>query len=403
VDPTLELLTGDRAQDVLAAALGSAGGELVEWRASQVDHRPGSYTTVAYSTVVRWGDVVQAETLAASSGLWNGTDAPPGVLVLGDGEHQVAVWRFPVDPALPALAEACDATAVAGLLRSLGVSGAAADAQSVRLTIRSYRPRRRAVVEVQAGPLRLFLKVLRPPAVADMHRRHRLLHDAGLPVPRSLGWTDDGLLVLEAISGLSMRRQLLDGAAVPPGRVLTRLLDLLPSRAMELPMHEAWADNAEHYARVVGDAVPDERARASQLAGRIHHGLAGRPAEVPTHGDFYDGQLLLRGDRVSGLLDVDIVGPGRREDDLACLLAHTEVLALTGRGKERHIRGSLAVWLASFQADVDPVELRLRTAGVLMSLATGPHRVQERGWRRGTTVRLDAVERWVASADAVSC
>jgi aminoglycoside phosphotransferase (APT) family kinase protein len=255
---------------------------------------------------------------------------------------------------------------------------------------------------VQAGPLRLFLKVLRPPSVADMHRRHRLLHDAGLPVPRSLGWTDDGLLVLEAISGLSMRRQLLHGAPMPAGRHLTRLLDRLPAQAMELPMREAWADNAEHYARVVGDAVPDERDRASQLASRIRIGLAGHRAEVPTHGDFYEGQLLVHGQAVTGLLDVDTVGPGRRADDLACLLAHAETLALVSDGKEGHIRGCLATWLASFQAEVDPVELRLRTAGVLMSLATGPHRVQERGWRRGTTVRVDAVERWVTSAESLS-
>ena len=34
-------------------------GELVDWRVRQVDHRPGSTTTVAYRATVRWDGVEQ--------------------------------------------------------------------------------------------------------------------------------------------------------------------------------------------------------------------------------------------------------------------------------------------------------------------------------------------------------
>ena len=52
-------------------------------------------------------------------------------------------------------------------------------------------------------------------------------------------------------------------------------------------------------------------------------------------------------------------------------------------------------WLGAFERVVDPYDLRHRVAGVLLSLATGPHRVQELGWQVATARRLDLVERWL--------
>ena len=44
------------------------------------------------------------------------------------------------------------------------------------------------------------------------------------------------------------------------------------------------------------------------------------------------------------------------------------------------------------QAIVDPVELRLRSAAVAVSLATGPYRGQEPAWPRETRTILDVAE-----------
>ncbi|WP_461021954.1 phosphotransferase [Thalassiella azotivora] len=400
-DGGLALLTGPDAGDLLAAAVASDGGEVLGWRARQVDHRPGGSTTVSYRARVRWPDGERFETLAATTGVPEPATLPDGVLVVGAGDRRVAVWRFPVDPGLPALAAASEPRGVAALLASVGLPGEPAGAD-VEVQVRSYRPRRRAVLEARSAAGRLFLKVVRPSAVENLHRRHVLLHDAGVPVPRSLAWTEQGLLVLQALPGTGMRERMRTGGALPAGRDLLAVLDALPAAVLELPRRTPWAEHAAHYARVVGAAVPHEAPRATQLADRVAAGLDGVPADEPTHGDFYEAQLLLDGARVSGLLDVDTAGPGRRADDLACLLAHAQVLALVDGDQSERLHAVSGLWLRDADRAVDPVELRYRVAGVLMSLATGPHRVQERGWVEGTRARLDLVERWVDAATATA-
>jgi hypothetical protein len=390
------LLTGPDAGELLGAAVATAGGELVRWRVRQVDHRPGSSVTAAYAARVRWADREQDETLGASTGMAPVADRSdaPGVLTLSDGAREVAVWRFPLDPGLPGLAAACDPVAVAALLARFG---AAAGPQDVRLRMRAYRPRRRAVVQADVPGGRLYLKVLRPHRARDLHERHRLLHAAGVPVPRSLGWTEDGVVVLEALLGDPMRDRVLTAGPVPSGRALVDLVGSLPREVLDLPRRRSWSEGADHYAAVVAGAVPDQAERVRDLAAAVRAGT-GQPPDEPCHGDLYEAQLLLDGPRVSGVLDVDSVGPGRRADDLACLLAHLHVLELMRPGRADRLRGVRADWLAAADAALDPVEVRTRTAGVLLSLATGPHRVQEDGWPAATRTRLDAVEQWLEGA-----
>ena len=106
----------------------------------------------------------------------------------------------------------------------------------------------------------------------------------------------------------------------------------------------------------------------------------------------------MRGRAITGLLDVDTVGPGSRSDDLACALAHLSVLTLMWSGAAPAVRQLGARWLTAFERTVDPHDLRHRVAGVLLSLATGPHRVQETGWQLATVRRLDLVEHWLTTA-----
>jgi hypothetical protein len=385
----LELLTGPGAAHVLAAAVQVGGGELVSSLPRQVVHQPGRGTTVAYRSRVRWPDgEVKDETLAACTG-----DAPAGALVLGDGADRVAVWRFPHDPELPGLAVACDEAAVASVLDETGLGGG-----PVRLRTRAYRPRRRAVVEAVGPTGRLFIKVVRPDRVEALHDRHRLLVRSGIPAPQSLGWTPQGILVLEALPGRTLRQALRTRTTpIPRGGDILALLDRLPEELAQGTPRQSWIDKAPHYAAVIGAALPTEAARAARLAEALA-ARAGRAWPGPVHGDFYESQLLVDRGRICGLLDVDTAAPGDRLDDLACLLGHLSVLAQIDRDRARIINRAGASYLRAFEAVVCPAELSRRVAAVVLSLATGSHRVQERAWPATTRRRLELAETWLATA-----
>jgi hypothetical protein len=47
---------------------------------------------------------------------------------------------------------------------------------------------------------------------------------------------------------------------------------------------------------------------------------------------------------------------------------------------------------------VDPADLRRRTAAVVLSLATGPFRVQSADWPEATAQRVSLASKWVMSA-----
>jgi hypothetical protein len=151
----LDLLTGADAGAALTIGVAAAGGNLLSWRPRLVQECRGG-AVAAYAVKVRWPDGrVRDETFAATT-----ARAPDGALVLDGGDAHIALWRFPHDPDLPGLAAAADAQAVARLLGDLGLG-----AGPVRLTVRAYRPRRRAVIEATGPAGRLFVKAVRPDRV----------------------------------------------------------------------------------------------------------------------------------------------------------------------------------------------------------------------------------------------
>ncbi|MGH9243358.1 MAG: phosphotransferase [Acidimicrobiales bacterium] len=389
----LALLTGPDAGGLLAAAAAAAGGEVVSWRTRQVTARLRRGCTASYSAKLRWPDGrVTDETLAASTG-----DRPAGALLLDDGDDEVAVWRFPFDPDLPGLPVACDEEAVVDLFRELGFGGG-----PVRIRVRAYRPRRRAVIEAVGPRGRVFVKAVRPHRVEPLHHRHRLLVVSGMPTPQSLGWTSSGLLMLQALPGRTLRHALRSRAVpVPTGAEIVAMLDRMPGEIADGDARPSWLARVGHYAAIVAAGLPDQADRAIQI-GEAIAGEAGTGPTVPVHGDFYENQLLVDGGRIAGVLDIDTAGPGERLDDLACLLAHLSVLAQLEPRRASATNRLGARYLCAFERVVDPVDLRYRIAAVVVSLATGPHRVQERRWPAATRRRLDLAERWLASARAAA-
>ncbi|GAB2570765.1 hypothetical protein GCM10027269_27740 [Kribbella endophytica] len=387
----LELLTGPTAGEILAAAVEAAGGELIEWRSTEVAHHAET-ATVAYRVTVSSAGAVSEEVFGATAG----GQVPAGVTVVGDAETQIGVWSAANDPRLPGLRSAMDPVAVSSLFARCGLGD-----HPVSVKLRAYRPLRRAVVEA-VGPLgRLFLKVVPTDQGQALHDRHRLLNGAGVPAPRSLGWTDDGLVVLEALGGRTLRSALRSGHVGTDPAELTRMLDRLPAELLEAPRRTSWLERTAYYARSVAHVVPELGSWPTDLSSAIvAEGIIG--PTVPVHGDFYEAQVHVdRSGAIVGLLDVDTAGPGDRLDDLACLVGHLSVLAQVLPAHTESIDGLAEHCLSTFDRQVDPGQLRLRIASVVLSLATGPHRVQDADWQQATRERVALAERWYDAAHRV--
>lgn len=382
----LQLLLGADAGGILGAAADAAGGTLRTWAPRQVTHQPNRSTVVQYRADIDWpGGATSSDTIVAATG----ERIPTGAAVLDDGTTRVAVWRWPSDPSLPGLSAALDRNRVAGLLDDLGVDGG-----TVQLHPRAYRPGRRAVIEAIGRRGRLFIKVVRPHTVEALHDTHRSLA-ARLPVPDSLGWTGDGILVLPALPGRTLRDVLRSAKLTPPRPpAIDALLDRLPADLARGPRRRDLFASADHHGSVIAETLPTLRAPVDALLADLHGAPRTGHDVVAVHGDLYEAQLLVGRDGFTGLLDVDTAAAGHRVDDIANLCAHLSVLALvTDRPKLVKRYGATVV--AHAETRFDRTDLRARIAAAVVGLATGPFRVLEANWPLATTRRLELARTWL--------
>jgi hypothetical protein len=286
---------------------------------------------------------------------------------------------------------------MAGILTEHDVLGRPVAAHEVSLRMIGYRPRRRAVlrVDVEPEPVVLYCKVLRERLFGDVVRRHELLLAAGVPAPRIAATTDDALLLLHNLDGRPLAKAVFDETDPCTAEDLIHLLDAMPMSVTKLERRPPWTDAVQHYSQMVAAAVPSATDKLAWLTDQIAEGLASVPlGNDPTHGDFHEGQVHVSGGRIVGILDVDTVGPGRRADDLACLIAHLSTIQRMNPAQEAKVHRLIRTWVPVFDTRVDPLELRLRAAAVIISLATGPFRGQEPEWEWETL-------RMIASAEAL--
>lgn len=387
------LLTSDDVGSLLAAAVQHAGGTLVSWALDHVDANPAQSTTATYSALVDWPYGRREELLGVSARASGPADTDTAAEIFADGEREVAVWIYPQDPDLPGLARAAYAESMAELANSTGIFSRTVVPSELGLQMIGYRPRRRAVVRVTCDDEVVYVKVLRARLFDDVLARHRLLADAGLPVAEVATTTDDHLLVLRELPGRPLARAVFDATAPCSAEALIELLDAMPASVARLDRRPPWSDAVGHYARMVAAAMPGLEGRLERLVGTITSGLAAVPAgSEPTHGDFHEGQVHVRDGLVCGLLDTDTIGPGRRADDLACLVAHLSTIQRMSTAQEGRVHQLIRQWVPVFDTRVDPTELRLRAAAVIISLATGPFRGQEPDWERETATMIGSAE-----------
>lgn len=398
-----QLLTSAQVGPLLHTAVRHAGGALVGWALDHVDTNPHRSTTATYTAVVEWPYGRRNELLGVSARAHGRTPTDERAEIFRDGDREAVVWVYPKDPDLPGLARAAYPESVAALLSD--VVGIRLRPEQVKLEMIGYRPRRRAVLRARVlpdpgqGPGRtvFYIKVLREGLFDEVKLRHELLRTAGVPAPRIALATPDCLLVLEELSGAPLAKAVF--AAEPPctAEQLIWLLDSMPRQVAGLPRRPPWSDAIRHYSTIVMQAMPTLTPRLRWLAHEIESGLAPiGPGDEPTHGDFHEGQIHVARGQICGLLDVDTAGPGRRADDLACLVAHLSTVQRMNAEQAARVRHLLRTWVPVFDQRVDPMELRLRAAAVVISLATGPYRSQEPNWQTETVGIVDAAETLVS-------
>lgn len=385
--PVFSHLLHERIPGPVAAVYDAAGTTIEDISRIQVSWSPGQNATLRYRIGGNGGELAGHRDLVATVG-----SIPEGAAVAAGPDGDVGLWVVPNDPSLPGLSSALHRPTVARLLSDLGSTEEVAGTR-----LRSYRPGRRAVVEVSAGGSSIFLKVVPPSEAGDLHERHRFLTDR-LPVPDSLGVSPDlGIVALRALPGPDLRTILRRGEAPPDPSSITAIADALPEP------DSAW--NARSPIGVVsrivdllGRLVPDRQGELEQLENAI--GDEGETERVPVHGDFHEAQIIVDEGRPIGLLDVDTYGWGRPGDDAATMLGHLHLLAPSCEPPAEVMKFAAALH-RHWDASLDPVDLRRRTAAVVLGLATGPFRVQSPGWAAETRERIDAAVKWMDSARRV--
>lgn len=388
------------AHSPIAAAIQHTGVYATSVHLESIQHRPGAGVTGIYRVSTArpvmprsWPAGSYTETSDHVDDLYVGMtteavpDHGPGVIYSHSPHGRLAIWQHPLDPALPGLPLATDPASVAetwGRGRRL-----------VGLETVSYRPLRRAVIAAAFDDgSRLYLKVLRAGRASDLHARHRMLLDAGIPAPVPVREPVDDVVALEAGAGEPLAEHILadGGEALDPAQFLG-LLEAMPAEVMTLPARDAWTDRLSAYASAAFSALPRRTDRVRRVERTILDGLphTERGPVVPTHGDFYEANVLMRGDAVSCLLDVDSLGPGHRVDDLACFLGHVAVLPAVD-ARYVHAPAALARFARAFSAVVDPEALRLRSASVALSLVAGARDAHRADWQHQAEHRLACAE-----------
>ena len=379
--PAVKILLSREAESVLAAAMEAADLRLVDIRPAQARYRPRASITVGYRCVVpSEGNA----TLVAHGG-----SVIPGAVVVEDGDVRISVWRFPNDPMLVGLRHAIDADLVVELLRGFGFN------QPIRrLHTRSYRPMRRAVVEVVTDDRRLFLKVVRPAKLAGLQRRHEAVV-GDLRVPMCLGSAPRlGILAIEALEGQTVR-DVLHGETDSPLPTAAQVIDLLD----RLPRFDKRVigpvERMRGHTAALTGMVPALADRLERLTSGVGTATSGEP--VPVHGDLHPGQVMTVAGSARGLIDIDSIGTGERADDIANMLGYLAAMTADSLAPRAAIT-YLATLYSGFGLTVDVEDLRRRVAAAIVGYATIPFIRQQADWPEATARRVGKAEDWIGAA-----
>lgn len=328
------------------------------------------------------------------------TDDIP-VSFIQESEH-LRTWAYPFDPVL------------SGLTAVLSIDGARRLAEplfgaecSVRSSIVRYRPTKRAVVRFEVRPrgrtdgepMVLYVKVI-PAESADVlmnvaaalgSASDRFVLPASRPEP--------DVVIYHNRAGTGLRDLLVgrDQPSLPaPAEILDVPAELQTLGPIGTPGPSSIERRLRSTVRLLAAVLPERSESLRALEGHLMDELDRTALEpITVHGDFYDGQLLVNGDRaVVGVLDIDDVGPADPLLDMATYSAHMVALSESHPEHvdrlEDHRDEVRDVFL---EKGHDPMALAAREAVLALTMATGPLRVLSENWPERVAHRIDLATR----------
>ena len=394
--PAAAYLTGPHAVDVLRPVIERADGDLRGLTGAGLQYRPGRDLVVRYRADVSWrGGQSRRETLLAATTM---EGPPPGTLrVVADTEHgelAVGVWRWPFDPFLPALESVVRTSGVREILVAADLVSPGA---AIELTVRTYRPTDRVVVKVISGGNTWYLKLLHPDRAETVAARHRSSIEAGLPVPAvvasdvAAGW-----VLLDEVPGPTLRDLIKSDASrwLPVEQYRELVRKISSSSDGGLAVTRSRLKDAPAHTELLARVLPSGREQLARLEERFRVELAALPQRDRgvVHGDLHEGQLIVEGGRITGLLDIDDMGIGDLVDDVAVMIGHLRYRAGTSSNTAR-IDAFADDLVTAHAADHSERDVAVGTAAVLIGIAGSRFLSQHEEWERSVADTLDLVER----------
>ncbi|UOW00366.1 phosphotransferase [Agrococcus sp. SCSIO52902] len=317
----------DNAAAVLMRLVAESGRELVDFAQKDVEPVNDGFI-IGYSCGVRTpDDTIERVTIYVNTSPGAPVDEHTVELVDASGRRLTA-WAYPQDPALPSLPAVSYPEAAGVVLAKFGIA-----AEGAKLRMEAYRPGKRAVLRVDTADERWFAKVVHPSLASTIHDLHERFRAAGVPVPRTLGFSDAGLVLLGELPGVPAIEVFERIDRVRFARGFDELTQHIATVPAAIGARESLARRVDWYAERMEETAPVFARQTARLARIVHERYAATPVPRPVtiHGDLHLGQIFVAEDdpsRITGILDIDTAGLGDPADDRGALFGHVVVSAV---------------------------------------------------------------------------